>query len=66
MINVRFLSALNIAYSDAELLDLIESLAVELEHGTLSANIDGDEITSLSLTEAGRRLLPSVMSAVAE
>jgi hypothetical protein len=64
--NIRFLTALNIAYSDAELLDYIGYLCDELENGNLTATIDGDAIVALSLTASGVALLmPSLPAATA-
>jgi hypothetical protein len=59
--NIRLLTALNIAHSDSELLDYIGFLAGELERGTISAVNDGDLITRLELTPAGRALSPPTL-----
>lgn len=57
MINLKLLTELNIAYSDAELLDVINGLGDLLEAGTIRAECDGDAITSLRLTPLGAALL---------
>ena len=57
MISLRLLTALNVAYDDAELLDVIERLAIEIENGNLAADVDLDAIESLHLTDAGRAAL---------
>jgi hypothetical protein len=56
--NLRFLTALNVAMDDAALFDLIDDLVGELETGNLIATTDGDLIVGLSLTPAGRSCLP--------
>jgi hypothetical protein len=58
--NIRFLTALNVAMDDAELLDYIDFLATEIESGHLVATVDGDAITSLRLTPAGMAMLPTL------
>ena len=57
MIDVRLLSTINIAHTNSELFDRIETLWGFIEDGTVAAIIAGDEITSLYLTPAGRALL---------
>jgi hypothetical protein len=42
--NLKLLTAINIAHSDNELLDVIDSLAAFIEDGTISADVDGDQI----------------------
>jgi len=58
MINLKLLTALNVATSDDELLDVIDGLAKLLEDGMIAPRIDGDAITSFYLTEAGISRLP--------
>jgi hypothetical protein len=58
MINIRLLSALNVACTDDELIDLIEAVAGAIEDGFVTAKSDLDTITSLHLTAAGRRAWP--------
>ena len=55
--NIRFLTALNVAMDDDELLDYIDFLATEIESGHLAATVDGDAITSLRLTALGKTYL---------
>jgi hypothetical protein len=62
MINIRFLTALNVAVNDAELLDCIDFLSAEIENGNLAATIDGDAIISLRLTPSGAALLKPPLS----
>jgi hypothetical protein len=57
MISLKLLSAINIATDDSELLDRIDILSGYLEDGTLAATVDGDAITALRLTDAGRAAL---------
>jgi hypothetical protein len=59
MINLKLLTSLNIATSDAELLADIETLARWLEDGIIAATVDRDEITALYLTKYGLALLPT-------
>ena len=56
--NLKFLTSLNVAYTDDELLQLIEDLSAEIENGHLAAATDLDMITALHLTEAGKSCLP--------
>jgi hypothetical protein len=49
-IDLRLLSALNVACNDEELLDLIEAVAGAIEDGFVSAESDLDAITKLYLT----------------
>jgi hypothetical protein len=60
MMNFKFLTSLNVAYDDDELLDVIDFLATEIESGHLAATVDGDAITSLRLTPAGMAMLPTL------
>jgi hypothetical protein len=57
MINLKFLTALNVAIDDDELLDYIDFLAAEIENGRLVATIDKDAITGLRLTPSGAAML---------
>jgi hypothetical protein len=63
MIDLRLLTSLNVAMSDAELLDLIENVATAIEDGNVAADSDLDTITSLRLTEQGRRAWPMTLPA---
>ena len=65
MMNLKFLTSLNVAYDDDELLDVIEHLAAEIEAGTLAPKIQGDAIVSLYLTPAGLATLPTLPDAAA-
>jgi hypothetical protein len=48
MISLKLLSAINIAHTDAELLDLIDEIAGLLEDGTIApCRVSGDLIESL-------------------
>ena len=58
MIDIRLLTALNVADSDDKLLDVINGLGDMLEAGTIRAECDGDAITSLHLTPLGKAMLP--------
>jgi hypothetical protein len=53
-VNLKFLTAINVAPSDSELADYIDFLARELERGTISATINGDAIVALQLYDRGR------------
>jgi hypothetical protein len=53
----ELLTWINIAHSDEILLDRIGSLAEELTAGNLCAIADGDLITALAITPAGKALL---------
>jgi hypothetical protein len=55
VINIRLLTALNIACSEAERSDVIHILSDYIEAGTIIAVTVGDSIESFSLTEAGRK-----------
>jgi hypothetical protein len=63
MIDLRLLTSLNVAMSDAELLDLIENVATAIEDGNVAADSDLDTITSLRLTEQSRRAWPMTLPA---
>jgi hypothetical protein len=59
MISLKLLSAINIAHSDDELLDLIDEIAGLLEDGTIvPQRVCGDLIESLALTSEGISRLP--------
>ena len=59
MIDVRLLTTLNVAWTDAELRDRIDSLAGFLADGVIQAECDGDAITAFKLTALGKALLPA-------
>jgi hypothetical protein len=60
-INARLLTALNVAHSESERADVIDSLADFLADGTIEPEvIDGDAVMSFRLTEAGRALVPAM------
>lgn len=61
MIDTRLLAALNVGYSDQEVIDLIEGVSQAIEDGFVSAKCDLDAITSLHLTEEGRRAWPMTL-----
>jgi hypothetical protein len=61
MIDLRLLTSLNVAMSDAD--DLIENVATAIEDGNVAADSDLDTITSLRLTEQGRRAWPMTLPA---
>jgi hypothetical protein len=65
--NIRFLTAINIAHTDAELLSYIGYLCDEIENGNLAATIDRDTdtIAALHLTETGKALLPPFLPTAA-
>jgi hypothetical protein len=56
MTNIKLLASLNVAHSEAELRDTIDSLADYLANGTICAVNDGDSIESFRLTEHGKAL----------
>jgi hypothetical protein len=60
MINLRLLTAINVAMDDEPLLDTIDALADYLADGTISAECDGDAVIRLRLTDAGRALMPAM------
>jgi hypothetical protein len=62
-VNIRLLSALNVAMTDDELLDLIDHVADSLADGLIYAVSDRDLILSLHLTETGRQLWPATLPA---
>jgi hypothetical protein len=54
-INVRLLTALNVAHSDSERRDVIDCLADYLADGVIEPEVvDGDAVIRFRLTEAGR------------
>jgi hypothetical protein len=55
-INIRLLTALNIACSYAERMDVIDALSGYLADGTIEPECDGDAVIRFRLTEAGRVL----------
>jgi hypothetical protein len=57
-IDVRLLAALNVGYTDQEVIELIEGVAQAIEDGHVYAESYYDEITSLHLTAAGRAAWP--------
>ena len=59
-INVQLLTALNIAHSDSERLDVIDTLSGYLADGTIEFEVDGDAVIRFRLTEAGRKLVPAL------
>jgi hypothetical protein len=61
MISLRLLTAINIAHTDNELLDLIDHIANAIEDGNVAVDSDMDLILSLHLTPAGRERLPMAM-----
>jgi hypothetical protein len=54
VINIRLLTTLNIACSEAERSDVIDTLSDYIEAGTIVAVTVGDSIESFRLTEEGR------------
>jgi hypothetical protein len=56
VINIRLLTALNIAMDDESLLDTIDVLADYLADGVIEPEVDGDAVIRFRLTEAGRVL----------
>jgi hypothetical protein len=62
MIEQRELTVmLNIALTDEQLLQRIDDVAEALTDGMLCAVTDGDLITALTITAAGRRLMKPVL-----
>jgi hypothetical protein len=59
MMSLRLLTALNVAL-DRDELDLVLN---ELASGVVGANVEGDLIVSLYLTEAGRQAWPPTLPA---
>ncbi len=57
-IDVRLLAALNIGTSVSEVIELIEALSTAIEDGFLRVENDGDAITRMHLTAAGRAAWP--------
>ena len=53
MMNLKFLTSLNVAYDDDELLDVIEHLAAEIEAGTLAPK-DSGRRNRVALSDASR------------
>jgi hypothetical protein len=57
--NILFLTSLNVAHTDDELLATIDMLAGYIEDGTIAATVSGDTIESLCLSAYGQSLLPT-------
>ncbi len=55
-IDARLLTALNIACSHAERMDVIDALSEYLADGAIEPEVDGDAVMLFKLTEAGRKL----------
>jgi hypothetical protein len=61
MIDVRLLAALNVGYTDQEIIDVVEFLASGIEDGHLRVVNDGDLIIGMKLTALGRDALPTTL-----
>jgi hypothetical protein len=57
----ELMTLLNVAWTDAEILDRIDGLAEALTDGTLRVVNDGDAVSALRITELGKTYLPPAL-----